>query len=276
LPSNSWIDTGTALIPGSVKWSGILHFPIIDSYERPRLKWLCLYFHGDRMYGYDPAARYESERQFAVPIRFEDRLQPAVLATFAASYVQSIFPGGEELYESDPDPDSGDFGGELQFFDVPPGRIAAVFPADHGLPPIELVKMIYQYTGTADPTASATMGPPADYAAGRLSWREFWQKVGTAPDYVEVARQLVAPRWGQKVIFHYMRDRWLLGEKPAQQTVLLFNVGLRVFSYHPDYGVWRTDATIHDLADARSLPAKLRFPGVPRIQRVEFIQAAGT
>jgi hypothetical protein len=263
-------------VPGAVKWAGILHFPLLDGFERPHIKWLCLYFYDDRMFGYDPSARYEYERRFAVPIPYEDRLKPAVLLQFAESYVESVFPEGfDEVYieESfDPDDPDGDFCGGGEYYDIPAGRIAPVFSSQQGLQPKDLVRLIYQYSEDPNPRPDAdpVMGSGPRAPRAPFSWKALWQEIGTAPDHFETARLLVAPRWGQKVVFHYSSRPFFFMRKAATQEALLFNINTRVFAYHPQFGVWRTDATVHDLAEVDTFYAKLRFPGISQIDRVEF------
>lgn len=264
-------------IPGSVKWAGILHFPLINSNEQPLLKWLCLYFYNDRMFGYDPAPRYESERRFAIPIRFEDRTNQAVLTIFAENYVLSIYPGGEESYLVEAvsaDPEEPGMVDEYEYYDVPAGRIEAVLSSDRGKPASQLVKLIYQYNGEADPVAVAAIGPPPAVEDPPFSWKNFWASLSYTPDHLETARSLLQPRWAQRAILHHVRDRLFLADKPSQQEVLLFNIGMRIFAYNPDYGVWRTEATVQELSDEALLLSKIRYPGIQSVERIEFLPVA--
>jgi hypothetical protein len=266
-------------VPGQYKWAGLLHFPIIDGHDRAHIKYICLYLYDSRMFAYDPTAMREYERRFAVPIQYGDRMNRDVLFRFAQSYVQSIFPGGEEMYyfeeAVDPEDPGAGFEETIEYIDVPPGRIAPIFSSQRGKKPEELVRLIYRYSEEPNPQ------PDTEVRMGRLdkddkdepfSWAAFWEELTAVPDPIEVARQLVAPRWARKAVFHYPQDILFLWKIQARQTVLLFNIGMRIYAYDPDFGVWRTDATISDLNGDEPPPVgKLKYPGVDQLDRVEFM-----
>jgi hypothetical protein len=266
------------VIPGQHKWSGMLHFPVVDGEDRMHLKWLCLYFYNDRMFGYDPSSEYKSDRRFFVPISYENRLDKDVLFQFASSYVESIYPAREDeiyLYENevDPyDPDSG-FTEVIETIYIDAGRIAPVLSSQKGKDAKQLVRLIYQYGVDPNPDAGTTVafGPPEDFGKSEFSWAAVGEELLGYKDNIEIARQLLAPRWSQKIYFHYTRDLWILPDQEAKVSALLFNIGTRLYVYSPKYGVWRTGATINDLAQRERLTAKLKYPGINEIDRVEFV-----
>jgi len=268
-------------IPGKTKWCGLLHFPIVDGYDRSYLKWLCLYVYNDRMFGYDPSALKEYERRFALPIPVEDRARPEVLFKFAESYVESIFPGGQDEFYTEEyielgDGEMGYTEGEYEYIFVDPGRIAPVLTSERGKKPEELVRLIMQYGEEPNPqsTAEARMGRAKDVAKTPFTWDAFWEELGGGPDPLEIAAELVKPRWCQVTRFHYVKDRFILGEKEMSIRVLLFNIGQRIYAYSPKYGVWKTKATLNDIDNIDRLANLMQYPGIQSIARVEFVAQA--
>lgn len=264
-------------VPGEHKWAGLLHFPVVDGYEQAHLKWICLYFYGDRMFGFDPTARFESERRFFVPIRYADREKPQVLFQFAQSYVAEMFPGGEEeiyLEEAiDPDDPSAGYDEVIEFIDVSPGRIQGFLQSESKLTPEELVRLVYRYSEDPNPRPDtpALMGRGEDFAKGEpFTWSGFWQEFGKMPDPLEIARNLVAPRWSRIAVLRYPRKILALWEIEAKERVLLFNIGMRVYAYDQRFGVWRTNASIRDILDGNPLSGKIRYPGVDAVPSVEL------
>ena len=275
-----------SLVPGEYKWAGMLHFPVIDGQERPFFKWLCLYFYNGQMFGYDPGAAYESERRFIVPIRYENRMDPSVLFQFAESYVEEVFPARTEevlIYEEalsfGDEEESSDIPEEYwETIDIPAGRIASILPSGKGKDPQELVRLIYRYAEEPNPgmTAVGAFGPAEEFGKTRLSWKISWKEMFAQPDYLDVAQQLLAPRWSQKLYFHYTNDLWILPDYHGKASALAFNIGTRIYVYAPRYGVWRTDAALADLEDPEALALKLRYPGLDVIDRVEFLPVAAS
>lgn len=268
-----------AAIPGAYKWSGMLHFPVIDGQERKYLKWLCLYFYNGRMFGYDPAAEYESDRRFFIPVSYEDRMNKDILFQFATSYVETIFPEREEeifIYETEVDPEYSDLGyetEEMEIIFIEPGRIAPVLPAQRSKEPEELVRLVYQYGVDPNPGADAppSFGPPEDFGKRDFSWASFWEGLDDSHKDIMTARDLLAPRWSRKVNFHYKKDFLFFQDRPAKAEALVFNIGTRIYLYSPRYGVWKSEATIEDLHNLDTFVGKLGYPGVDEVERVEFI-----
>ncbi|MCC5839387.1 MAG: hypothetical protein JJT96_04610 [Opitutales bacterium] len=269
-----------ARVPGPVKWIGILHFPVLDGYERVHLKWICLYVYDGRLFGYDPSALSEQQRRFIVPIRYEDRLNPRVLARFANSYVGSVFAAGAEDWTGDdfddPDDADGGFGSSSFENEIPASRIAPVYASQRGVPLDELVRMVYQFIEDPNPDPAETGEIGRQHPAPRtnLNLRSLLSELTTTPDHLETARQLLAPRWSQRVVFHYTRRPFFFVSRAATEEALIFNVSTQIFAYHPQFGVWRTDATVHDLSDPKRFLSRLRIPDIREVKRVEFVPLA--
>lgn len=267
-------------VPGDHKWAGLLNFPVIDGYERRYIKWLCLYVYNNVMYGYDPMANREADRRFVVPIRFEDRTKSTVLYQFAESYVETIFPEEEEYFYDFDDfdnPDGGTFSSEtLEFITIPAGRIAPVLSSQRNRDQKDLVRLVYQTFQDPNPDydADASMGPGENFGKTQFefSWTNVMKELGgyTVDDHIQLAKVLVAPRWSQKVTFHYKKGI-LLWNLSNQASILLFNVGNQLFAYSPRFGVWKTDAFVTHLNDQALLESKLRYPGIKDVERIEFI-----
>ena len=268
-------------IPGSFKWAGLLHFPVIDGREQTYLKYICLYFYDDRMFGYDPTARYDSERRFAVPIQYEDRMNDEVLFRFARSYVESIFPADQDIFYMDEyyDPEDPSMGYEqtMEFIDIPEGRIAPVLPSQKGKQPEELVQLVYLFSMSPnlDAGTAKALGPGEDFTRWpEYSWSAFWDAVTAAPpDPITTARSLVAPRWSRIAEYRYPKKILLLWEIEAHKRVLLFNIGEKVYAYHPRFGVWRTGAMLADVeGDGKNLSGMLRYPGIKVLPEIVFLE----
>lgn len=95
--------------------------------------------------------------------------------------------------------------------------------------------------------------------------------MGPLPDPVGLAAELVKPRWSQVANFHYDQSFLGLVEWKAKRRVLLFNIGMRIYVYDDELGVWRSDARLEDLRDLESLREKLNHPRIKGIQEVEFL-----
>lgn len=293
-----------ATVPGQHKWAGLLTFPMIDSRERHLIKWLCIYMYDDVMYGYDPTPRDEAasriltptilgpmvvandpnlqlefNRRFVVPIRYEERTNQSVLYRFAESYVQSVSPESEDFFNAT---EFFDESGYMEEFAIltPEARIAPIVSSQKGKEPEELVRLVYQFYQEPNPGSMTdpTMGPNDDYL--RFTWdfgldlsRENIKKeLGgfKVHDYIDLAKKLVAPRWSQKVTFHYKKD-FLFWELYNKSSILLFNIGNKLYAYSPRYGVWKTDGLAAHLSDPELLMTKLKYPGIENVERIELI-----
>jgi hypothetical protein len=264
-----------AAVPGSVKYASLLHFPVIDGYDQLHLKWICLYFYADRMFGYDPGAQQEQERRFYVPIRYEDREKPQVLFQFAQSYVESVFPGGQEEFYMDEmlDPDDPTAGYEqvVEYIDIPPGRIESILPSEREMTSEELVRLVYRYREDPQVGAPISLGENKQgKTEDPFSWADFWSEMTTNPDPLEVAGQLLVPRWSRIAHFKYPRRILTLWQMEAKERVLLFNIGMRIYAYDEEFGIWKTDATVTDINEKRPLGGLVRYPGVGEIPVVEW------
>lgn len=267
-----------AQVPGVAKWAGMVHIPVIDGHGTKWMKLVCLYWYGDRMFGLDPTARFDYDRRFAVPIPFQQRTNPDVLFQFAVSFVERVFPGGEEeiwieetTYEEEEEVAAiGDGYYETLYIDA--GRIAPLTPSQAGKQPEELVYLLYQYQeANTEPLASAAMGPPEKEKTGKFSWSDVFGDFKTPPDPVEVAQELVHPRWGRIASLSY--EGKLLGvfDRPRSLEVLLFNVGKRIYLYDPEIGTWRSDATLEGFNDLAYLRDHLTHPSIKEITDVEIL-----
>ena len=265
-----------AAIPGSMKWAGILNFPVIDGRERPYAKMICLYLYADRMWGYDPDPVYEYDRRFSVPIQYADRANKDVLFRFATSYVERVFPGGEEevYFEEAADPDDpyGMTEETYEMITIDPGRIAPIFSSQKGMEPEQLVRLIYHYgEPNPRPIGEVPLGPAEDFGKVNFSWSGFLAELGPRPDPVDLAAELVERRWSQVANFHYDQSFLGLIEWKAKRRVLLFNIGMRIYVYDDDLGVWRSNARLEDLREPATLKDKLNHPEIKGIREVEFL-----
>lgn len=293
-----------ATIPGKHKWAGLLTFPMIDGQERHMIKWLCLYMYDDIMYGYDPTPRDEEasrivtttvlgpmtvfddmnmnmelNRRFVVPVQYKDRTNRDVLFKFAESYVESISPMIEEelIFDSFA---YGDENYSDMMLEIPVGRIAGILSSHRGKEPEELVRLVYQFYQEPNPGMSAdpTLGPDDDFM--RISWdinidlslENLNKELGGLKihDHIALAKALIAPRWSQKVRFHYKKGL-LIWNLDNISSVLLFNIGNKLYAYSPYYGVWKTQAHASHLEDLDQLKTRLQYPGIENVDRIELI-----
>ncbi|MEX0322728.1 MAG: hypothetical protein AB3N63_11250 [Puniceicoccaceae bacterium] len=270
-------------VPGKYKWAGLLNFPVMDGNGIGHIKWLCLYMYDDVMYGFDPAADRESDRRFVVPIRFEDRLNRAVLFQFAESYVETIFPETYDTFLPGGLDDAWDYASvssNMMITSIEAGQILPVLSSQQGKDPLDLVRLVYQFFQNPNPAenADATMGPSDAYRHSYwaieidLSWENIDRELGgvRVADEIQRARRLIAPRWSQQVVFHYKKGL-LLWNLDNISSIMLFNVGQGLFAYTPRLGVWRTDATVAHLDNPDLLKTKLRYPGIRNVDRIELV-----
>ena len=264
------------LIPGDIKWAGMLLFPVIDGHERKLLKWLCLYFYNDTMYGYDPNGYYDYDRRFYIPIQFEDRKNQDVLFRFASNFVADVFPAREEEVYFVEEPDPEDEEGVVQEFyetiESPAGRIEGFLNSHKGKEPKELVRIVYEHSENPNPGTGtkAALGKPMEEETRKFSWADLLRPRTGHEDHLRQAEMLLKPRWTQQVKFHYEKD-FLFWDLNARSRGLLFNIGPHVYTYSPKWGVWRTKATIYDLDNLELFASKLEYPGVEKVLRLEFI-----
>ena len=264
------------LVPGQVKWAGMVHFPVIDGRERWYLKWICLYFYDDRMYGFDPGPEAEWQRRFTVPIRYEDRRNPDALYRFASNYVETAFPETQEEYyyveTADPtDPDAS-FEEVWETIDIPAGRIDGFLSSHKGKEAKDLVRIVYEHSEMPNPGTGteAAMGKAKGVGRKPFTWAGFFADLTAYTDHIEQAADMLKPRWAQPVKFHY-DNKFLFWDIKARSSGLLFNIGTRIYTYSPRYGVWRTTATIYVVEDLDVLASQPGYPGVEKVKSVEFI-----
>lgn len=264
-------------MPGAFKWAGILSFPVIDGYDKEWIKLICLYVYNGRLFGFDASGNTGWSRRFAVPIQLEDRANADVLYRFAESFVEAVYPGGEEevwIEDGFDEEDSISEGGSYESFYIEPGRIAPVLNAQRGLSERELVKLIYQYSEPNVAAASeARFGPPEGVGRPSFSWESIKASL-EPPDYISTAAELVSPRWHAIVqIFH---DKKILGlfDAKGRHRVLLFNIGTRLYAYDANAGLWRTHARIEDLKSTKTLHKKLNYPGITALSGVEILSTS--
>ncbi len=264
------------LVPGRVKWAGMLLFPVIDGEERKLMKWLCLYYYNDKMYGYDPSGKFDEEKRFFIPIKYEDRRNQDVLFRFATNFVEDVFPERDEEYyyveTSDPtDPDAY-FEETWDTITIPAGRIDGFLTSHKGKEPRDLVRIVYEHSEIPNPGmgSRATMGEPEKVGKKKFTWASFIEEFKAPDDQLDLAAELLKPRWTQRVRFIY-ENKLLFWDIKARSRGLLFNIGTKIYTYSPKWGVWRTKATIYDLEDRKALAAKLEYPGVSKVLDVEFI-----
>lgn len=293
-----------SLIPGKHKWAGLLNFPMIDGNDRRMNKWLCLYMYDGVMYGYDPTPRDEAasrivtttfvgpmtvtrdpnlqmewNRRFVVPVRYEERTNPDVLYRFAESYVESVSPESEDYFNMTQIFDESGYVEEFAIL-TDEARIAPIVRSQKGKDPKDLVKLVLQFYQEPNPgyLSDGSMGPDDDFMridltfGLDLSGETIKKELGgfKVHDYIDLAQQLVAPRWSQKVTFHYKKG-FLFWDLSNTSSILLFNVGNKLFAYSPRYGVWKTDARAEHLQDVALLTSKLKYPGIENVERVELI-----
>ena len=291
-------------VPGQHKWAGLLTFPMIDSQERRLIKWLCLYMYDDVMYGYDPTPRDEAasrimtttilgpmvvqndpnlqlewNRRFVVPVRYEERTDKSVLYRFAESYVESVSPEAEDYFNTTEFFDESGYVEEFAIL-TQESRIAPIVSSQKGKEPEDLVRLVYQFYQEPNPgrMTDPTMGPDDDFM--RITWdfgldlsgENIKKELGgfKVHDYIDLAKNLVAPRWSQKVTFHYNKN-FLFWELYNKSSILLFNIGNKLYAYSPRYGVWKTDAIAAHLNDPELLKTKLKYPGIEHVESIELI-----
>ncbi|NDV63183.1 hypothetical protein G0Q06_12025 [Puniceicoccales bacterium CK1056] len=269
-----------ATIPGRQKWAGVLSFPIIDGYGNEFMKLICLYMYDDRMFGYDPAPPSESDRRFAVPIQYTDRGNQDVLFRFATSYVDRMYPGGDEeiWYEESGDPEDPEAWqeGYYETISVDPGRIAPVLSSQKGMKDEQLVKLIYRYSApNPNPTVKPLLGRIKDATKEPFSWKAFFGEMGPPPDPLEVAASLVSPRWSGILKLHFDQSFLVLFQWKVSRKIMLFNIGQRIYAYDPRLGVWKTNGTLDDIQNIQVFTEKLNHPEIPKIAEIEVVPFKG-
>lgn len=236
-------------VPGDRKWAALVYFPWIDGRDVPHRQWLCLYAWGDVTYGFSPDAAYDDERRFAVYLPFEERRDPARLLAIAEAYLERVAPAREESYylvtETD---EEGIFDEDLEFFEIPAGRLAPILDSERGKSHEELILMPYEYLEDPNPLPinRGEMGPVPPDPNQNFRWSEVFQ-LSPNPHPFDRARALLMPRWSQRAEIIYEKDILFFKDLRRKARILLFNVGNKIYAYHPKYGVWQTKATLQML-----------------------------
>lgn len=293
-----------APVPGPAKWAAIISFPWIDGRQQRFVEWLCLYLWDDRVYGFSPTAKFERNMRFAIPISVARKTDPEVLYALAENFVEEISPADVEMIYIENLSDSldafsaGNITGsdpaatdgfsdqmleamityEVEYIDIPAGRIEGWRPMDKGKRKEELVSLVYVYEKDPNPdqVVSGAMGPDEQYKEANSFWKKnFTFDFSRSPDPFEIARELLKPRWSIRAILHYEKDVLFFKDVDHKAEVLLFNVGRPIFAYHPRYGVWRTDATMDMIAEGRGSDM-ITYPGVEKPMRVQLRMWNGT
>lgn len=286
-----------AEVPGATKWVAIINFPWIDGHDQRYVAWLCLYLWDGRVYGFSPTAKYDREMRFALPISVDRKTDPEELYSMASKYVEEISPADveviywEDVYGSgdefsssgsgfdDPsgggftDPMAGmEYTTEVEFLDIPAGRIEGWRPFDKGKKREELVSLVYQSIKDPNPdsVASGAMGPDEQYKEANKFWKKnFSFDFSPTPHPFETARELLKPRWSMIAILYYEKNVLFFKDVNHKAEILLFNVRHAIFAYHPRYGVWKTDATLSMIAEGRGSDL-ITYPGVEKPMRVQL------
>lgn len=274
-------------VPGDIKWAALVNFPWVDGFDRKYIQWLCLYLWNDTIYGFNPTAEYDQEMRFVYPVPFERREDRAELYAMAEQYVERISPEDtqviymEDIYgpqEFTTDPETGELSmsndfytaGEVDYLDIPAGRIEGWRLFDKGKPDLELVTMPYQFieNPNENQAASGIMGPSEQYVEDNSFWnKHFSFKIERKEKPFDVARELLKPRWSCKAELHYEKDVLFFKDVNHKAEVLLFNVGQSIWAYHERYGVWKTKATVAMLAEGRGSDM-ITYPGIEKPKRV--------
>ncbi len=284
-----------AKVPGPVKWAAIISFPWVDGRDRGYTEWLCLYLWSGTLYGFSPTAKFDSQMRFAVPIPFDRKTNPEELYALASEFVEEISPADVEVvYREDPSSSAESFAPppdgfvdpsqaasmdampqlepviEVEYIDIPAGRIEGWRSFDKGKKREELVSLVYLYEKDPNPdqVTSGAMGPDAEYKEANSFWKKnFTFDFSPSKDPYEIARELLQPRWCLKATLLYEKDVLFFKDVDHKAEVLLFAVGRPIFAYHPRYGVWRTDATLDMIAEGRGSDM-ITYPGVKKPMRV--------
>jgi len=231
-----------------------------------------------------------------LPISVDRKTDPEELYSMASNYVDEISPADvqviymEELYGSSDaysssgsgfdDPSGGfsdpmedmDYSTEVEYLDIPAGRIEGWRPIDKGKKREELVSVVYQFIKDPNPdsVASGAMGPDEQYIEANKFWKKnFSFDFSPSPHPFETARELLKPRWSMIAILHYEKNILFFKDVNHKAEVLLFNIGQAIFAYHPRYGIWRTEATIFMIAEGRGSDL-ITYPGVEKPMRVQL------
>lgn len=267
-----------AIIPDLVKWAAIVYFPWRDGRERGYRQWMVLYRYNGQIYAFDPLAMGGTDRQrWATSLRWEDRQKPSALLELAQAYVEEIAPASSDIVEV-PLAASEDVPGDdssWEWEDIEAGRVEGVLPSEVGREPVDLVQTIYIHEENPNPTASGEgeFGPsPGTPRSASFRWRDLFASPDGETDFFRRAAILLQPRLSQRVVLHYRQNILFFSRVRQRVTLLLFHVGERLYVYHPDYGVWRTEATLNDIRPP-FVDLAQRIPYLDKIQpeRVEFL-----
>jgi hypothetical protein len=273
-------------VPGEVKWAAIVTFPWVDGYEGKHIQWLCLYLWNGTIYGFNPTAEYDSEMRFVYPVPFEKREDRVELFAMAEQYVERISPEDmqviymEDIYgpqEFETDPETGEltysdeyYSNDVEYIDIPAGRIEGWLPSHQGKKDLELVTMPYQFieNPNKNQTIAGTMGPSEQYQEDNSFWnKHFSFKIEKREEPFDTARELLKPRWSCRAVLHYEKDVLFFKDVNHKAEVLLFNIGSSIWAYHTRYGVWKTKATVAMLSEGRGANM-ITYPGIEEPERV--------
>ncbi len=278
-----------AAVPGEIKWAALVNFPWVDGYEGKHIQWLCLYLWDGTIYGFNPTAEYDLEMRFVYPVPFEKREDRAELYAMAQQYVERISPEDmqiiylEDIYgpqEFTTDPETGeldvtgeDYSNEVEYIDIPAGRIEGWLPSHKGKDNLELVTMPYQFIENPNEnrTELGVMGPSEQYQEDHSFWnKHFSFKIEPRDKPFETARELLKPRWSCRAVLYYEKDVLFFKDVNHKAEVLLFNIGPSIWAYHTRYGVWKTKATVAMLSEGRGSDM-ITYPGIEKPNRVQLM-----
>lgn len=261
-------------VPGSEKWAGILQVPYFDARERFRYAWVVTYAYADGLWGYLPEAPTRALARFKLPLAVDQRFDLEKLAEIVGVMIQKIT---EEWPQS---PISGwqsddDDGMDYDYDDWDPmyGRIGGVGDAA-GLPPEELVRYIYQYSGDAlGGAVGSRYGPPEDLERRRFSFRDLFTTYPPETRHLSIAKKLLEPRWSLalKVEVTLPRPLPFLPHGKRTHNILFFAVGNRLLAYSPSIGVWMQNASADSITSSQALIDAMVLPGGHRPSNVDVL-----
>ena len=118
--------------------------------------------------------------------------------------------------------------------------------------------------------ANGEMGPAPKDPNARFEWSDLFSGFKPEPHPFEVARALLHPRWSRRAVIHYDQDILFFKDIRRKARVLLFNIGMRIYAYHPKHGVWRTKATLPMLRSGQG-SNMITYPGGVQPVRVQIL-----
>jgi hypothetical protein len=271
----SFIDGYRGLdVPGFEKWAGILQVPYFDARERFRYAWMVVYTYADGLWGYLPDAPTRALARFKLPLAVDQKFDSVKIAEIVGVLIQEITEEWPQspmgAWQSD-DEDGGGF--DYDDWDPMYGRIGGVGDAAN-LPPEELVRFIYQYSGESLGSAvNSSYGPPEDIERRRFSFRDLFTTFPPETRHLSVAKNLLDPRWSValKVEVTLPRPLPFLPHGKRTHNILFFAVGNRILAYSPSIGVWMQSATADSITSVQSLLDGMVLPGGHRPSNVDVL-----